>query len=78
LCADIIDCSQQNKCIGTPCYCGDSLGCALPNGACRAQIELAGGTLLQVAQQVGDPMTIVGRSYAADQCRVAQCQAACR
>jgi hypothetical protein len=78
LCGDIIACSSQNNCIGSPCYCGDSLACTLPNGACRVQVELAGGNALQVAQQVGDPSTIVGRSYAADQCRVAQCAQACR
>jgi hypothetical protein len=78
LCGDIISCSQQNNCIGTPCYCGDALGCTIPAGACRLQIEAAGGTLLQLATQVGDPSTLVGKSYAADQCRVAMCAEACR
>lgn len=78
LCRDIIDCSQQNKCIGNSCYCGDSLGCALPNGPCRVQVEQAGGNALQVAQQLGDPNSPIGRSYAADMCRVSQCSAQCR
>jgi hypothetical protein len=78
LCANIIRCSSRNKCIGTPCYCGESPGCAVPIGACRAEIEAAGGNALQVAQQVGDPNTLVGRSYAADQCRVMKCNTECR
>jgi hypothetical protein len=78
LCGNIISCSQQNACIGTPCYCGDGLGCTIPTGPCRTQIEAAGGTPLQVAMQVGDPTTLVGKSYAADQCRVAQCGDVCR
>jgi hypothetical protein len=77
LCGDIISCSDQFECIGTPCYCGAALGCTIPAGPCRGQIEAAGGTLLQVAQQVGDPSTLVGKSYAADQCRVEKCEAAC-
>jgi hypothetical protein len=78
LCLNIIRCSSRAKCIGTPCYCGDSPGCAVPIGPCRGEIEAAGGNALQVAQQVGDPNTLVGRSYAADQCRVQKCEAACR
>lgn len=78
LCGDILACSSQNNCIGTPCYCGAVLTCTIPSGPCRAQIEDAGGTPLQVAQQVGDLSTLVGKSYAADQCRVAQCGDVCR
>ena len=79
LCGDIITCSQQNNCIGTSCYCGAAmLGCTIPAGPCRGEIEAAGGTPLQVATQVGDPNTLVGKSYAADQCRVAQCADVCR
>jgi hypothetical protein len=78
LCGDIIACSSQNNCIGTPCYCGVTLACTPPAGPCRDQIESAGGTALQVAAQVGDPATLVGKSYAADQCRVAQCGDVCR
>jgi hypothetical protein len=78
LCGAIIDCSSANNCIGTPCFCGASVTCAPPLGPCRGEIEAAGGSALQVAAQVGDPATTVGRSYAADQCRVAQCQAECR
>jgi hypothetical protein len=79
LCSDIIVCSQKAGCVGTPCYCGDSPGCTLPNGPCRTQVEAAaGGFSLQVAQQVGDLNTPLGRSYAADQCRVSKCEAACR
>jgi hypothetical protein len=78
LCGEIIACSAQNNCIGTPCYCGGALACTPPAGPCRGQIEAAGGTALQVAAQVGDPATLVGKSYAADQCRVAQCGDVCR
>lgn len=78
LCGDIITCSSENNCIGTPCYCGNTLACTPPAGPCRNQIEAAGGSALQVAAQVGDPSTLVGKSYAADQCRVAQCGDVCR
>lgn len=79
LCDDILVCSARAKCLGTPCYCGDSPGCTLPNGPCKPQVEAAAGLLsLQVAQQVGDINTPLGRSYAADQCRVQQCEQACR
>jgi hypothetical protein len=79
LCDDILVCSQRMNCLGTPCYCGDSPGCTLPNGPCKTQVETAaGGLSLQVAQQVGDLNTPLGRSYAADQCRVTKCAAACR
>lgn len=78
LCGNILRCSQRERCLGNSCYCGDSLGCTLPNGPCRNEVEAAAGILLQVAQQVGDPNTPLGRSYAADQCRVMKCESACR
>jgi hypothetical protein len=78
LCANAVACSKRNICIGSACYCGDSPGCAVPIGPCRAEYEAAGGNPLQIASAISDPSTLVGRAYAADQCRVAKCEMQCR
>jgi hypothetical protein len=79
-CTDVLVCARKNDCVGTPCYCGSSPTCAFPNGACKAEVEAAAGTpnAFVIASQASDLNTSVGRSYAADRCRVDHCRDVCR
>jgi hypothetical protein len=80
LCTGVLDCAQKNTCDGSACYCGDSLLCALPNGACRAEVEKAGNTTdpNTITSRAADPASPLGRASMADACRIQQCNAQCR
>jgi hypothetical protein len=79
-CNDVLTCAEQKDCYGSACYCGDSFLCAAPNGECRMEIELATGSPdpLVINARSNDLRYPVGRAYAADTCRVAQCARECR
>jgi hypothetical protein len=78
LCSAVLDCTQKNNCLGTPCYCGDSL--CIGAGPCVDAIVAAAGTAdpVMVGQMQNNASTVLGKAYAADSCRVMQCQRDCR
>lgn len=78
-CGDVLDCTQQNNCIGQACYCDPDAFC-LVAGPCLKQIQAAAGTddPYRLATALVDPTTTVGKSYAADSCRITQCRDSCR
>jgi hypothetical protein len=78
-CADIVRCARSSGCSRDACYCGTSLGCFAPNGACREQIEDGAGS--QSPQTVEDRKNDRGfalvraREYA--ECERERCADAC-
>ena len=71
----VIDCSRENCCSGTPCYCGDTdiATCAAampPAGKCVAPIEAAAGAmgLAMIAGPAGTPTTALGAPSALGRC----------
>jgi hypothetical protein len=79
-CTDVLVCARANKCLGDTCYCSDELCLTAGDGPCAAQIQAAAATTnpLQIRQLREDAANPLGRSYAAEQCRVEQCADACR
>ena len=77
-CRAVLDCTQKSNCVGQACFCMDAL--CLFAGPCRAQIEAAAGTTdpAGLGAALADPTTTVGKSLAADSCRIEQCQDTCR
>lgn len=79
-CNAVLDCARKNRCFGTDCYCGTALFCTPPSGACVKEIEDAAGTndATMISTIANDTMTTLGRAYASDRCRNAQCPQQCR
>jgi hypothetical protein len=80
-------CTQQAKCLGSPCYCGSATtlcgwGTTGPLGPCKTEIEAAAGAIpgdsLTVNTRYMDPTYAIGRSYVLDACRVSNCSDVCR
>jgi hypothetical protein len=76
-CQAVLDCSQTNNCLGTACFCGP--GCIF-GGPCWDEVTAAAGSTdpSMVQTAANDASTILGKAYAADSCRVMQCQNKCR
>jgi hypothetical protein len=76
-CQAVTACTQTNKCVGVDCYC--TLLCTTA-GPCVASIEIAAGSTdaVTIQARMMDPSNPLGRAYASDQCRSAQCASACR
>ena len=72
----VIDCSRENCCSGTPCYCGEDAiaACASampPKGKCVAEIEAAAGGVMglaMIAGPAGMPMSALGAPSALGRC----------
>jgi hypothetical protein len=77
-CAAIIQCANDNDCIGSACYCGDAY-CRVP-GPCRAVINAAaaadpaGGS---VSSQSSNPDTAIGRAKLVGHCKALHCSDSC-
>jgi hypothetical protein len=79
-CISILSCARKNDCWGTACYCGGAFLCTLPSGDCKMEIEVAAGSTdpAVINTRANDATTTLGRAYAADTCRYAQCARQCR
>lgn len=83
-CDAMLACSRASSCFLDDCYCGAGVAGAAcvvaASGPCRAQVEMTAGTadIFTIDRLKNDPSTPLGKAYAADACRVAQCQDTCR
>jgi hypothetical protein len=88
-CNTVLTCGRTNNCVGSPCYCGTdtAMTCgygtaAGPLGPCAREIEAAApatwGDVFTVNTKSTDLTSPLGRAYAADKCRVANCVSVCR
>ena len=83
LCGGVIGCMHENECVGNPlasCYCGTTLICGLPYGACKMQVEAAGKStdFEDLYDTMSDRNTPLGRAASADLCRITRCLSECR
>jgi hypothetical protein len=78
-CGAIQACAATNHCTGDACYCGDSLLCLNPNGACRSEIETAAGTTdpLGVQSQSSSSTNAWGLSKTLLACQLERCEVEC-
>lgn len=77
-CAAIIQCANDNDCIGSACYCADRY--CREAGPCRAVIDAAAAanpSPASVGAQSADPETAVGRSRLVGNCKSASCSDTC-
>ncbi|HKU44471.1 MAG TPA: hypothetical protein VJR89_40200 [Polyangiales bacterium] len=79
-CSAVLTCARREDCFSTACYCGDSFLCTAPNGECRVEIETAAASMdpAVITMRAGDTSTVIGKSLAADTCRMNQCSRECR
>lgn len=84
LCSDMVACARSASCYLDACYCGagvDVPACLISaQGPCKSEVEAAAGTSdpIVIDNRKLDTSTPLGKAYAADQCRVMQCQEQCR
>jgi hypothetical protein len=78
-CATVHACAEKNHCAGEACYCGSSLLCLSPEGACKSEIETAANASgpLDVQNASNDPETPVARAKAVGDCQMANCRSEC-
>ncbi|MBN1655422.1 MAG: hypothetical protein JXA30_16775 [Deltaproteobacteria bacterium] len=87
-CSMIVECGEQNACVGTYCYCGTALDpvfqtCVVgapANGPCKSVIEEAAGTnnIVTIWAQQADPNVPVGRAFLFGSCYETNCLDICR
>jgi hypothetical protein len=78
-CATVHACAEKNHCAGEACYCGSSLLCLNPDGACKAEIETAANASgpLDVQNASNDANSAVARARAVGDCQTANCRSEC-
>jgi len=78
-CSAINTCGRDNDCAGISCYCGDSPGCLLPNGACVDEIHAAAPNPDQISVELAraDPEHAIGRASLLSACTVTNCSDVC-
>lgn len=78
-CGAIEACAETSKCTGESCFCGTSLTCLFPDGACRTQIQAGAGSdsLTDVQAARDDANSSVARANAVGACRLANCKSEC-
>ena len=78
-CTALAECGQRHDCRDQSCFCGDSFLCLSPNGACRAQAELASGTnnLVEVHACYADPSCAAYRARTLGECVEQECRDSC-
>ena len=80
-CTTIIECANENDCVGTWCYCdpADFLCDDVP-GPCKDEIDAAAASDpsgATVTMQRADPNTAIGRATATGECNAANCADVC-
>lgn len=83
LCADLVQCVQQSKCIGAQCLCGTASFCRCMhgegNGPCKAQVIAAAETDDPFAISLREfcPFYAIGRAVGVTTCSFWECHNTC-